>query len=213
MDIGKSIEDQFSKLHPCFPVDTRIAKVGAGPSGLSSAYALVKLDYKNITVLKKYTQLEAQFLESHGLKSVPKAVAYGYTSSGYGFVEDMPYAYIHEFICTSMAGAFPFNSGKTYKSPSSTSAAIKTGVIGMTELEVELFSKVQSIDYYTTALKIKGVEHIPKGFYYFGNFMEDPKTIGHSVAMQKFYEDIYFSIMVLWKLQGYQRTNGDKGCN
>ncbi|KAF9603315.1 hypothetical protein IFM89_034664 [Coptis chinensis] len=54
MDIGKSIEDQFSKVHPCFPVDTRITKVGAGPSGLSSAYALVKLDYKIITVLEKY---------------------------------------------------------------------------------------------------------------------------------------------------------------
>ena len=31
-------------------------------------------------------------------------MAYGYTASGYGFVEDMPYAYIHEFIRTSMAG-------------------------------------------------------------------------------------------------------------
>lgn len=31
-------------------------------------------------------------------------VAYGYTASGYGFVQDMPYAYIHEFTRTSMAG-------------------------------------------------------------------------------------------------------------
>lgn len=33
-----------------------------------------------------------------------KSVAYGYTASGYGFVQDMPYAYIHEFTRTSMAG-------------------------------------------------------------------------------------------------------------
>jgi protoporphyrinogen oxidase len=44
------------------------------------------------------------YLEGHGLKSVPKSVAYGYTASGYGFVQDMPYAYIHEFTRTSMAG-------------------------------------------------------------------------------------------------------------
>lgn len=31
-------------------------------------------------------------------------MAYGYTASGYGYVEDMPYAYIHEFTRTSMAG-------------------------------------------------------------------------------------------------------------
>ncbi|KAF9597218.1 hypothetical protein IFM89_016359 [Coptis chinensis] len=367
MDIGKSIEDQFSKLHPCFPVDTRIAIVGAGPSGLSSAYALVKLGYRNITVLEKYhtvggmcesvdiegkiydlggqvlaansapaiyhlakeigaefeeldshkfaliettgkfqdmkvaddyvsvipltlklqeetknsgrigihavseiaSDTTPEFLESHGLKSVPKAVAYGYTASGYGFVEDMPYAYIHEFIRTSMAGkirrfrggytsvwhkisqslpievhcstevlaitrnssgitidvknsvrenkilefdkiiisgAFPFNSGKTYRSPSSTSAAIRTEVMGLTKLEVELFGKVQSIDYYTTALKIKGMEHIPKGFYYFGEFMEDPKTIGHPVAMQKFYEET--DIFLFWSYGNSEDIRG-----
>lgn len=44
------------------------------------------------------------YLEGQGLKSVPKSVAYGYTASGYGFVQDMPYAYIHEFTRTSMAG-------------------------------------------------------------------------------------------------------------
>lgn len=35
---------------------------------------------------------------------MPKSVAYGYTASGYGFVQDMPYAFIHEFTRTSMAG-------------------------------------------------------------------------------------------------------------
>lgn len=44
------------------------------------------------------------FLKSNGLNSVPKSVAYGFTASGYGFVQDMPYAYVHEFIKTSMAG-------------------------------------------------------------------------------------------------------------
>lgn len=50
------------------------------------------------------SDLTPEYLESHGLKSVPKSVAYGYTASGYGFVQDMPYAYLHEFTRTSMAG-------------------------------------------------------------------------------------------------------------
>lgn len=35
-------------------MNTRIGIVGAGPSGLSAAYALVKLGYSNVTVLEKY---------------------------------------------------------------------------------------------------------------------------------------------------------------
>lgn len=54
MEPGKSIDDQFSKLHPSWPVNTRIAILGGGPSGLSAAYALCKLGYDNITVLEKY---------------------------------------------------------------------------------------------------------------------------------------------------------------
>jgi protoporphyrinogen oxidase len=53
MDPGKSIDDKFSKLHPSFPVDTRIGIVGAGPSGLSAAYALAKLGYHNVTVFER----------------------------------------------------------------------------------------------------------------------------------------------------------------
>lgn len=53
MEPGLSIEDQFSKLHPCFPPDSRIAIVGAGPSGLSAAYALCKLGYSDVTVFEK----------------------------------------------------------------------------------------------------------------------------------------------------------------
>lgn len=54
MDPGKPIEDQFLKLHPCLPLNTRIGIVGAGPGGLSAAYALAKLGYNNVTVLEKY---------------------------------------------------------------------------------------------------------------------------------------------------------------
>ncbi|XP_058073505.1 uncharacterized protein LOC131222454 [Magnolia sinica] len=349
MDTGKSLDDQFSKLHPCLPVNTRIGIVGAGPSGLSAAYALARLGYINVTVLEKYQtvggmcesaeiegkiydlggqvlaansapvlfnlakdlgceleeldshkfalidastgkyqdmkvaddyvsvisltlkiQDEAKsssrigihavseiasdptpdFLKLHGFESVPKSVAYGYTASGYGFVQDMPYAYIHEFTRTSMAGkirrfkggymsvwqrlskslpievlcntevlavqrgldgvsiniknangenevlefdkiimsgALPFKNGRTYRSPSLASAEAE--VMDMNELEKELFHKVQTIDYYTTVFKIKGLEHIPMGFYYFSEFMEDPATIGHPVAMQRFYAD------------------------
>lgn len=50
------------------------------------------------------SDLAPEYVEQHGLKSVPKSVAYGYTASGYGFIQDMPYAYIHEFTRTSMAG-------------------------------------------------------------------------------------------------------------
>lgn len=45
-----------------------------------------------------------EFLKQHGINSVPKSVAYGYTASGYGFVQDMPYAFIQEFTRTSMSG-------------------------------------------------------------------------------------------------------------
>lgn len=47
------MDDKFSKLHPSLPVDTRIGIVGAGPSGLSAAYALAKLGYHNVTVFEK----------------------------------------------------------------------------------------------------------------------------------------------------------------
>lgn len=64
------------------------------------------------------------------------------------------------------------------------------------ELEKELFSKVETIDYYTTVMEIKGMEHFPVGFYYFGEFMDDSKTIGNPVAMQKFYSDT--NIFLFW---------------
>ncbi|PNT61291.1 hypothetical protein BRADI_5g13250v3 [Brachypodium distachyon] len=198
-----------------------------------------------------------EFLRQHGINSVPKSVAYSYTASGYGFVQDMPYAFIQEFTRTSMAGkirrfkhgymsmweklsqslpfevlcgtevlrvkrnscgasvtikknngdeqvmevdkiifsgALAFKNGSTYRSSSLTDG--ESEVAELNDLERELFSKVQTIDYYTTVVKINGFEHIPKGFYYFGEFMEDPTTIGHPVAMQKFFDDT--DIFLFW---------------
>lgn len=66
----------------------------------------------------------------------------------------------------------------------------------LNDLEKELFSKVMTIDYYTTVLKIKGLEHMPVGFYYFGEYMDDPSTIGHPVAMQKFFAET--DIFLFW---------------
>lgn len=54
MDRSKSIEDQFSKLHPSLPLSTRIGIIGGGPGGLSAAYALAKLGYTDVTVLEKH---------------------------------------------------------------------------------------------------------------------------------------------------------------
>ncbi|KAK4254879.1 hypothetical protein QN277_007956 [Acacia crassicarpa] len=357
MDPARSIEDQFSKLHPCLPVNTRIGIVGGGPSGLSAAYALCRLGYKDITLLEKRrtvggmcesveiegkvydlggqvlaassapvifqlaketgseleemdshklaviecssgkyqdinvaddyvsvmsltldiqekvknsdrigihaiselaSDLSPEYIERHGLKFVPKSVAYGYTASGYGFVQDMPYAYLHEFTRTSMAGKirrfkggytslwqkiaeslplklhcntevlalrrnsegvtvtvknsdevhamefdkiiisgnFPLKYGRTYWSPPSACIEQETEVMDVSDLERELFSKVETNDYYTTVFKVKGLEDMPVGFYYFTEFMEDPGTIGNPVALQKFYADT--DIFLLW---------------
>ncbi|KAI4340550.1 hypothetical protein MLD38_025375 [Melastoma candidum] len=358
MDSLKSMEEQFAKLHPSLPPDTRICIVGGGPSGLSAAYALVKLGYNKVTVLEKQhsvggmcesveiegkvydlggqvlaansapvifslaketgtelvemdlhklalidgstgefqdinvaedymslvsltlelqdkakgsnrfgvhavsdlaSDLSPVYLGAHGFQGVPKSVQYGYTASGYGFVQDMPYAYLHEFTRTSMAGkirrmkggymglwkkisesipinlrcntqvvairreaavvsvdiknskgepehlefdkiilsgAFPHRNSKTYRSPVTSFPVAENGVLDMSDLEWELFSKVETIDYYTTVLKIKGLERIPVGFYYFGEYMDDPSTIGHPVAMQRFFSDT--DIFLFW---------------
>ncbi|KAL0550754.1 hypothetical protein IC582_009815 [Cucumis melo] len=205
------------------------------------------------------SDLTPTYLEARGLTSVPKSVAYGYTASGYGFVQDMPYAYVHEFTRTSMAGkirrfkggygglwkriseslpikvhcktevvsvrrssnsvtlrvmdrdknlaslefdkiiisgSFPFRNCRTYRSSSPKLSEEGAEVMDMSRLEEELFSKVYTIDYYTTVLKIDGLDHLPLGFYYFGKHMDNPETIGYPVAMQKFYPDT--NIFLLW---------------
>lgn len=76
------------------------------------------------------------------------------------------------------------------------------------ELERELFEKVYIIDYYTTAMKIKGFEHIPMGFYYFAEFMDDPASIGNPVAMQKFYADT--DIFLFWSYGNSTDIKGEK---
>ncbi|MBA0745067.1 hypothetical protein Gogos_007658 [Gossypium gossypioides] len=374
MELAKPIEDQFSKLHPCLPVNTSIGILGAGPSGICAAYALIKLGYNNITLLEKHhtvggmcesvdiqgkvydlggqvlaansapvifhlakeigaeleemdshelalidssagkyqdikvaddyvsmialtlelqdkakassrigvhavsdlaADLTPTYLEAHGFKSVPKSVFYGYTASGYGYVQDMPYAYVHEFTRTSMAGkirrfkggytsfwekisknlpvkvlcntevlairhndsadgvsmnvknikgesevmefdkiiisgAFPFKNGKTYRSPASNHTEHETQAMDLNDLEKELFSKVMTIDYYTTVLKIKGLEDMPVGFYYFGEYMDDPASIGHPVAMQRFYADS--DIFLFWSYGNSLDIQGSTVC-
>lgn len=72
----------------------------------------------------------------------------------------------------------------------------ETEVMDASDLERDLFSKVETNDYYTTVLKVKGLEDMPVGFYYFNEFMEDPSTIGNPVALQRFYADT--DIFLLW---------------
>jgi hypothetical protein len=69
-------------------------------------------------------------------------------------------------------------------------------VMDASDIEKELFSKVETNDYYTTVFKIKGLDHMPVGFYYFNEYMEDPCTIGNPVAMQKFYANS--DIFLFW---------------
>ncbi|KAJ0965102.1 hypothetical protein J5N97_026240 [Dioscorea zingiberensis] len=223
----KQIEDQFSKLHPCFPVETKIAIVGAGPSGLSAAYALAKLGYLNITGIFR-TSMAGKIRRLKG----------GYTSMWQKLSDSLPYEVLcntevlkvsrnndgasvliqdavgeqklFEFDKIIVSGALPFKNGKIYRE-SETVAGLESEVLEMNDLEKELFSMVQTIDYYTTVLKIYGLEHLPVGFYYFAEFLEDPATIGHPVAMQKFYEDTdVFLFLVLWELWGHQRCSSDK---
>lgn len=78
----------------------------------------------------------------------------------------------------------------------------------MDEMETALFSKVQTIDYYTTALKIKRLDHIPKGFYYFDEFMDDPAAIGNPVAMQRFYQDT--DVFLFWSYGNSANIQGTK---
>lgn len=74
MEPEKSVDDQFSKLHPCLPVDTRIAILGGGPSGLILAYAPSKLGYSDVTVLEKYHRVGGM-CESANIEGMEKIKA------------------------------------------------------------------------------------------------------------------------------------------
>jgi hypothetical protein len=69
-----------------------------------------------------------------------------------------------------------------------------SGLLDYTHDELELFSKVETIDYYTTVLKISGFD-IPAGFYC-PEHAEDPASMGRFVAMQRFYADT--NIFLFW---------------
>lgn len=87
-------------------------------------------------------------------------------------------------------------------------AETRSELMDTSDLEKELFSKVKTIDYYTTVLKIEGLEHLPMGFYYFGEFMENPASIGHPVAMQRFYADT--DIFLFWSYGNAVDVRGPK---
>lgn len=57
MDFTASSSDELKALYPSMKTNTRIAVVGGGPSGLSAAYQLVKLGYKNVTVLEQHSKV------------------------------------------------------------------------------------------------------------------------------------------------------------
>ncbi|KAK1621122.1 hypothetical protein QYE76_026639 [Lolium multiflorum] len=101
---------------------------------------------------------------------------------------------VMEFEKIIFSGALGFKNGNTYRSSSLTDG--EKEVVELNDLERELFSKVQTVDYYTTVVKVNGFEHMPKGFYYFEEFMEDPATIGQPVAMQKFFDDT--DVFLFW---------------
>ncbi|EFJ28539.1 hypothetical protein SELMODRAFT_410953 [Selaginella moellendorffii] len=194
----------------------------------------------------------AEFAAKHGMGRIPEAVATGYTASGYGFPheQDIPYAYLHEFVRTSMFGKVcrikggytglwqgvarllprvrlntrvteirrrGSGRGVTVCTSSSDggeeseelefdkiviSGAIPFAPPGaelmtLGDEEASLFSRVRTMDYYTTVLEISGFENkFPAGFYYFKDNVEDAKEIGHPVAMQKFYADT--NIYLFW---------------
>ncbi|KAG6557173.1 hypothetical protein Mapa_001100 [Marchantia paleacea] len=70
-----------------------------------------------------------------------------------------------------------------------------SGILDYTGEERKLFSRVQTVEYYTTVLKISGLD-LPVGFYYPKVYKDDPKTIGHPVAIQRFFADS--DIYLLW---------------
>lgn len=57
-------------------------------------------------------------------------------------------------------------------------------------------------------MKIKIMEHLPVGFYYFGEFMNNPSTIGNPVAVQKFYSDT--NMFLFWSYGNSADIKGEE---
>jgi hypothetical protein len=68
------------------------------------------------------------------------------------------------------------------------------GVLDHTDEELRLFSKVQTIEYYTFAITISGLD-LPAGFY-FPEGATDSTSMGHIVAFQRFFEDT--NVYLIW---------------
>lgn len=57
-------------------------------------------------------ELVPEYLKTNSSgKGVPRAVAALFTASGYGYPQDMPYAYIHEFLRSSLGQAWRVKGG------------------------------------------------------------------------------------------------------
>ncbi|KAL2641753.1 hypothetical protein R1flu_009340 [Riccia fluitans] len=69
------------------------------------------------------------------------------------------------------------------------------GILDYTAKEMELFSKVVIVDYYTTVLKISGFEHFPPRFYY-PDFARSHSSVGRFVVMQRFHADT--NVFLFW---------------
>jgi hypothetical protein len=53
-----------------------------------------------------------EYLKTHGSgRGIATAVAALFTASGYGYAQDMPYAYIHEFVRSSLGRAWRVKGG------------------------------------------------------------------------------------------------------
>jgi protoporphyrinogen oxidase len=57
-------------------------------------------------------EVAPEYLKTHGsVRGIPSAVAALFTASGYGYPQDMPYAYIHEFVRSSLGQAWRVKGG------------------------------------------------------------------------------------------------------
>ncbi|KAJ7294868.1 hypothetical protein O6H91_Y227600 [Diphasiastrum complanatum] len=106
-----------------------------------------------------------------------------------------------EFDYIFLTGALPFctSTDGTYRSPSPPQRNNHHKLLNFTPTEEVLFSRVRTIEYYTTILRISQL-NLEAGFYFCKNYVEDPQKIGHPVAIQRFFPDRYIFGLVVWEL-------------